>query len=42
MGECLKELKKVQKLWLESARRNNQKIPTVAEVTSKLRKLKYL
>ena len=28
MGQCLKELRKVQKLWLESARRNNQNIPT--------------
>lgn len=37
--ECLKELKKVQTLWLESARRNNEKIPTPAQVLAKLRKL---
>jgi predicted RNase H-like HicB family nuclease len=37
--ECLKELKKVQTLWLESARRNNEKVPTPAQVLAKLRKL---
>jgi antitoxin HicB len=37
--ECLKELKKVQTLWLESAKRNNEKIPSAAEVVAKLRKL---
>jgi antitoxin HicB len=38
-AECLKELKKVQALWLESARRNNEKVPTPAQVLAKLRKL---
>jgi len=36
---CLKELKKVQALWLESAKRNNEKVPSPAEVLAKLRKL---
>jgi antitoxin HicB len=39
LGECLKELAKVQKLWLASARRNKENIPTAAEVVAKLRKL---
>lgn len=38
-AECLKELKKVQTLWLESAKRNNEKIPTAEEVIAKLRKM---
>ena len=38
-AECLKELKKVQALWLESAKRNNEKVPTPAQVLAKLRKL---
>jgi predicted RNase H-like HicB family nuclease len=38
-AECLKELKKVKALWLESAQRNNKKIPTAEEVMAKLRKL---
>jgi predicted RNase H-like HicB family nuclease len=38
-AECLKELKKVQTLWLESAKRNNEKIPSAAEVVAKLRKM---
>jgi len=38
-AECLKELKKVQVLWLESAKRNNEKVPTPAQVLAKLRKL---
>jgi len=37
--ECLEELEKVQALWLESARRNNQEIPNAAEVIAELRKL---
>ena len=37
--ECLRELKRVQTLWLETARRNNQKVPTPAQVLAKLRKL---
>ena len=36
LGECLKELKKVQKLWLEGAQSNKERIPTAAEVPSKL------
>ena len=38
-AECLKELKKVQSLWLESAKRNNEKIPTPEQVLAKLRRL---
>ncbi len=38
-AECLKELKKVQALWLESAKRNNRKIPTADEVIARLRKM---
>lgn len=38
-AECLKELKKVQVLWLESAKRNNEKVPSPAEVLAKLRKM---
>ena len=38
-GECLRELRKVQSLWLESTRRNNEKVPTPAQVLAKLRKL---
>lgn len=38
-AECLKELKKVQALWLESAKRNNEKIPSAEEILAKLRKL---
>ena len=38
-AECLKELEKVQKLWLESARRNKEKIPTAAEVAARLRQM---
>ena len=38
-AECLKQLKKVQALWLESAQRNNEKIPTAEEVIARLRKL---
>jgi predicted RNase H-like HicB family nuclease len=37
--ECLKELKKVQVLWLESARRNKEKVPTPAQVLARIRKL---
>lgn len=38
-AECLKELRKVQALWLESAKRNNDKVPSPAQVMAKLRKL---
>lgn len=38
-AECLKEIKKVQALWIESAKRNNERIPTADEVIAKLRKL---
>ena len=37
--ECLKELAKVQTLWLESAKRNRQKIPSAEEALAKLRKM---
>ena len=37
--ECLEELKKVQTLWLESAKRNNEKVPSPAQVMAKLRRL---
>ena len=37
-AECLKALKKVQALWLESAKRNNETIPSAAEVIAKLQK----
>ena len=36
---CLKELKKVQALWLESAKRNNDVVPSADEVIAKLRRL---
>lgn len=38
-AECLKEMETVQALWIESAKRNNQRIPTVDEVMAKLQKL---
>jgi antitoxin HicB len=38
-AECLKALKKVQALWIESAKRNNEPIPSAAEVIAKLQKL---
>ena len=37
--KCLKELKKVPALWLETAKRNNQELPSEEEVIAKLRKL---
>jgi antitoxin HicB len=37
--ECLEELKQVQTLWLESARRNKEKVPTAAQVVARLRKM---
>ncbi len=39
LTECLKELRKVQSLWLESAKRNKEKVPNAAEVVAKLRKM---
>ncbi len=39
MSECLRELRRVQKLWLESAKRNKEKVPSVEEVAAKLRKM---
>ena len=38
-AECLDELNTVQTLWIESARRNRQKIPTPSEALAQLRKL---
>ena len=37
--ECLEELKKVQNLWLESARRHKEKVPSAAEVVARLRRM---
>ena len=37
--ECLRELKKVEALWLDSARRNNRRIPSPDEVRAKMRRL---
>ena len=37
--ECLNELAKVQTLWIESARRNNEKLPSAEEVIARLRKM---
>jgi len=37
--ECLQELKTVETLWLESAKRNNRKIPSPQEVLDKMGKL---
>jgi len=39
VNECLLELKKVQEMWLESAKRQNRKIPGADEVIAKLRQL---
>ena len=37
--ECLEELKVVQTLWLESAKRHKEKVPSAAQVAAKLRKM---
>ncbi len=37
--ECLRELKTVETLWLDSARRNNRRIPSPDEVMDTMRKL---
>ena len=37
--ECLRELKKVETLWLDSARRNNRRIPSPDEVRAKMPRL---
>jgi len=39
LPECLRELKEVETLWFESARRNNRRIPSPDEVMAKLRRL---
>jgi len=39
LDECLKELQIVQDLWIETARRNHQKIPTPSEALEKLERL---
>jgi predicted RNase H-like HicB family nuclease len=39
MVECLQELEVVQGLWLESAKRNKEKVPSAAQVAAKLRKM---
>jgi predicted RNase H-like HicB family nuclease len=38
-AECLKEMEKVQALWIESAKRNNRKIPSVDEAVVKVQNL---
>lgn len=38
-AECLKELKTVQALWIESARQSRRKIPTPSEALAQLQKL---
>ena len=37
--ECLEELKTVQSLWLKSAKRHKEKVPSAEEVAARLRKL---
>ena len=37
--ECLKELEEVQTLWLESAKRHKERVPSAAQDAAKLRKL---
>jgi predicted RNase H-like HicB family nuclease len=39
MVECLQELEVVQTLWLESAKRNKEKVPSAAQVAARLRKM---
>lgn len=39
MVECLEELEVVQTLWLESAKRNKEKVPSAAQVSARLRKM---
>jgi antitoxin HicB len=37
--ECLEELQEVQTLWLETAKRHKEKVPSPAQVIAKLRKM---
>lgn len=37
--ECLEELQEVQTLWLETAKRHKEKVPSAAQVVKKLRKM---
>lgn len=39
MLECLEELEQVTKLWIASAKRHNEKLPSVARVIAKLRQM---
>ena len=39
MLECLEELERVTKLWIESAKRHHEKLPSVARVIAKLRQM---
>jgi len=39
MVECLEELEVVQTLWLESAKRNKEKVPSAAQVAARLRQM---
>jgi predicted RNase H-like HicB family nuclease len=37
--ECLEELQVVQTLWLETAKRHREKVPSAAQVVAKLREM---
>ena len=37
--ECLEELQAVQTLWLATAKRHKEKVPTAAQVVARLRKM---
>ena len=37
--ECLEELEVVQTLWLETAKRNKEKVPSASQVAARLRKM---
>jgi predicted RNase H-like HicB family nuclease len=37
--ECLEELQEVQTLWIETAKRHKEKVPSAAQVAAKLRKM---
>ncbi|NOT59637.1 MAG: type II toxin-antitoxin system HicB family antitoxin [Acidobacteria bacterium] len=39
MLECLEELEVVTKLWIDSAKRHNEKLPSVARVMTRLRQM---
>jgi predicted RNase H-like HicB family nuclease len=37
--ECLEELQEVQTLWIETAKRHREKVPSAAQVVAKLREM---